>query len=161
MKTRYVLLSAALVTTMAMGCSFGDIYAGGGASACGYGGPSGVTEADLVSHYYGTDAGSLTLNADRTFVADELRVKGVAPDGKLSGHGTWALRPKPTGAHSADDGEVVLTFVHDDGTTADWSRIDVGGDDPAYAWLYYLYGDLESCDLRRLARDSLPNPSPS
>jgi hypothetical protein len=159
MRARYVLLFAALVATMATGCSFGDIYNGSG--GCGYGGPDGVTEADLVSHYYGTDAGSLTLNGDRTFVADGLRVKDGAPDGKLSGHGTWALRPQPKDPHTADDGELVLTFVHDDGTTMNWTRIDVGGDDRRYAWLYYLYGDLESCDLRRLARDSLPGPSPS
>ncbi|OLB74596.1 MAG: hypothetical protein AUI14_23100 [Actinobacteria bacterium 13_2_20CM_2_71_6] len=158
MKRRYAWAALLLLAPLAMSCSFGDIYNG-----CGDERPDGITMTDLFGTYAGPDAGTVTLRDDRTFVADGLRIKDKD---QLAGHGTWAMRPAPTPPRTADDGEIVLTFVHDDGTTTDWTRIDVGGKAVEYGagqrdltlWLYYLYGDVESCDPRKLSKVDGPGP---
>jgi hypothetical protein len=131
-----------------MACSLGDIYNG----ECGYAGQDHYETGAVAGAFSDPTTAPVTLNGDGTFTATGLRVKGTAGEEQFGGRGTWSLRARPSPANNAEAGQLVLTFVRDDGTAKDWTRINPGGSTTDVEYLYYLYGDLESCELQKIPR---------
>jgi hypothetical protein len=142
------LLVFVLLAPLAMACSFGDIFNG-----CGSHGTEDLVADDLVGTWRGADAGTLVLDADGGFTATDLRQKDTDP-ALLSGKGTWSLNQTSSSATARVDGvsDILLTFVHPDGTRTAWNRIDVDHNIRPVRQLLYLYGAPESCDLRILKK---------
>lgn len=143
-----------VIAVPTVGCSLGDTYP----SSCGYGDSDPIDAAGLVADYAGPDAGRLALHADGTFLADGIPVKdGV----KLSGEGTWSVRPAPSVA-DIEAGTVVLTFAAVGGATTTWTRLKPVGSHVIGRDLAYPYGEHGDCDIRQLLRQAGgPGPSPS
>ncbi|MEV4514439.1 hypothetical protein AB0K00_36440 [Dactylosporangium sp. NPDC049525] len=132
-----------------LACSLGDTFT----SNCTYAGGDQYETGALAGEYSDPKTGTVTLAADGTFTANGLRTKGATGEEPLGGHGTWSLRARPSPADTAEAGMLVLTFRNDDGTTRDWTRINPGGSrDGVVDYLFYLYGDLESCELQQIHR---------
>ncbi len=139
----------ALVVPIGLACSFGEIYNG-----CGSHGTEDVSTADLVGTWSGAEAGRLTLSADSSFVAVDLREPDGAGTTLVSGHGTWTLNQtssKDT-KRRPDTSDIGLVFVKPDGTNRAWNRIDVDLRRPV-SRLQYLVGEASSCDLRALDKE--------
>jgi hypothetical protein len=140
----------AVLVPMGLACALGDIYNGG----CGSRGTEDITAADLVGTWSGTEAGRITLKADSSFDAADLREKDGNGTRLVSGHGIWTLNQTsskdPT--RRPDTSDIGLTFVQPDGTNRTWNRIDVGAFRPV-SRLQYLVGEAESCDLRTLDKE--------
>jgi hypothetical protein len=145
----WILLAmvVALLLPSTAACSFGDELNGG----CGSHGTEDVVTADLVGAWSGTNGDTVVLAADGAFTAKDLRQKNAHPDG-LSGRGTWSLNHTSSSATKriGNVSDVLLTFVHPDGTKTDWNRIDVDHNVRPVSRLEYLYGNAEDCDLRVL-----------
>jgi hypothetical protein len=155
-RTRSTALTAVgsvALAVAAMACGLGDIYSGD----CGYVGEDHYETGALAGTFSDPTTGTVTLNGDGTFTASGLWVKGTAGGEPLDGRGTWSLRARPSPADSAEDGTLVLTFVRDDGSTEDWTRINPGGPS-GVDYLYYVYGDLESCELMKIPRVPTAGP---
>jgi hypothetical protein len=147
--TALTAVGSVVLAVGAMACSLGDIYNG----ECGYVGEDRYETGALTGAFSDPKTGTVTLKGDGTFTASGLRVRGAAGEEQFGGRGTWSLRARPTPADNAEAGRLVLTFVRDDGTTEDWTRINPGGSTTdSVEYLYYLYGDLESCDLQKIPR---------
>ncbi|MGH3680351.1 MAG: hypothetical protein ACRDT2_08890 [Natronosporangium sp.] len=116
-------VALAALAPMGLACALGDILAGG----CGSHGTEDVDLEDVLGTWTGADAGTITLDADSTFVAADLR----EPDGErtrfLSGHGTWYLNQTSSTNTTRTPGvsDIHLTFIHSDGTTTSWNMIDI------------------------------------
>lgn len=152
---------ALLLAVAAFGCGIGSVLA-----SCGPPRPGGLTTDDLVGRYAGPHAGTITLNKDGTFDADQLEEPDNSLPGPLpstpftaltadpyesrskyqSGHGTWRLMDR-----TAIQSDLSLTFERADGSKSGWDLIDVGGT-RAEPFLWYFYDDPDSCDVRKMVR---------
>jgi len=149
---------ALLLAIPASGCGMGGVLA-----SCGPPRPRGLTAGDLVGRYAGSHAGTITLNENGTFEADQLEQSDYTLPGPLpstpftagnqaarttyqSGRGTWRLMDR-----AAIQTDLSLIFERADGSKSSWDLIEVGGTraDPL---LWYFYDDPDNCDVRTLAR---------
>jgi hypothetical protein len=134
-----VFISAAVVCCIGAWVIFGPVnYVG-----CGTGRPDGITASDLVGTYVTADGGRLELRADGTFDASGLAdhdVDGEPAPRRLSGPGTWGLRP----ADSVEQ-DIYLSFTAPAGHQEGFG-VSIAGtrEEP---WLYWYVGDPDSCDL--------------
>lgn len=117
---------------------------------CGTERPDGITASDLVGTYVTADGGRLELRADGTFDASGLAdhdVDGKPAPQRLSGAGTWGLRP----ADSAGQ-DIYLSFTAPTGHPEGFmTGVDIAGtrEEP---WLYWHVSDPDLCDLYRFTR---------
>jgi hypothetical protein len=60
--------------------------------------PAGAVEAEVVGDWRGNDGAGITLRADHTFDAHQLRLrlKSTDPDATFTGSGTWQLATRST-----------------------------------------------------------------
>jgi len=141
-----VFISAAVVCCIGAWAIFGPVNYFG----CGTERPDGIRTSDLVGTYVTADGGRLELRADGTFDASGLTdhdVSGESAPRRLSGAGTWGLRPADSTAE-----DIYLSFTAPAGYPEGFlTGVDIAGtrEEP---WLYWYVGDPDVCDLYRFTR---------